>query len=52
MRVAAVAFTRRGLGLARRVAHALEADGSVVELSAPERFAFGAGVSVREDHSN
>ena len=52
MRVAAVAFTRRGLGLARRIAHALEADGSVVELSAPERFADGAGVCVLDDLSS
>lgn len=49
MRVAAVAFTRRGLDLARRIAHALEADGCEVELSAPERFVVGEDVRVLDD---
>lgn len=49
MRVAAVAFTRRGLGLMRRIAHALVEDGCLVELSAPERLVDGEDVCVLDD---
>ena len=49
MRVAAVAFTRRGLDLARRIAHALVEDGCLVELSVPERFVEGQDVRTLDD---